>query len=534
MSVPDRFVRNKSDEAAINGGCTFNLTAAERVRTFFRKHILHGKGQFAGQPFEPLDWQWERVIAPLYGWRRPNGTRRFRRAGVAVPKKNGKSTLLAALGLYHLVADRESGAEVYTVAADKAQASIIWKEAANMVRLDEGLSELLRPVTSGKHIYDDATGSVLSALSSDVNTKEGYNSSCTMFDELHAQKGWELWNALRYAGASRRQPLLFWITTAGFDRDSLCFDEWQYARGIQSSTIIDTEFLPVIYEPDPGDDWTAESTWRKVNPSYGITISAEDMRSACEEVKRSPTKENAFKRYRLNIWTSGETKWLSEVDWKSCYLDYTEADLAGMPCISALDLSTTTDIAAEMLVFKIAGEYRLLPRFWVPFETMLRRERLNRVRFDKWVEQGHIMKTPGNVIDYSIIRKDMNDLAEMYDIQEVGIDAWNHTQITCDLIADGFKVTPVRTGFLSLSSATKEFERQVLCGKMRHNGNSAMDWMIQNLLVEQDASGNLKPSKKKSLEKIDGPVAAIIALALHIGKGEKKLSKYEKAGISYA
>jgi phage terminase large subunit-like protein len=520
------WIRNKSDEVAVSEGCYFDLAAAERVRTFFARFLRHTKGQFAGKPFEILPWEWDRVIAPLYGWRRPNGQRRFRRAGVAVPKKNGKSTLLAGISLYHLLADGESGAEVYSAAADKKQAGIIWQEAYEMAKRSKGLSAILRPVRSLKELHYDRNGSKFVALSSDVATKEGYNSSCTLFDELHAQTGWALWNALRFAGAGRESPLLFWITTAGFDRQSLCFDQWQYAKDVQNSVIVDTEFLPCVYETPHDAPWDAEDTWRAANPSYGVTIRPDEMRAACEEAKRSAVMENAFRRYRLNQWTASEVKWISSVDWSACKTAVDYAALEDRKCKVGLDLAATTDIAAAVLTWYKDGVLTIKPRFWVPYETIARRERENRVRIAQWAKR-YITVTEGNVIDYNLIRKELNDLAGLYNIDEVCIDPWNATQIATDLQGDGFTVTYVRTGFLSISAASKEFEKLILSRNVQHDGNPVMDWQIGNVSVETDASGNIKPSKRRSPEKIDGPVAAILALARWIATPAKKASKYE-------
>lgn len=531
-NVPAEYIRTASDRAAIAQGCYFDPDAAERVRKFCRTILRHCKQPWTGKPCDPLPWQWDQIIAPLYGWKRANGTRRFRRFACALPKKNGKSSLLAWLALYHLVADGERGAEVYTAANDKKQAAIIWRYAAEMVQVSESLTGILRCVRSEKSIYDDETSSQFTALSSDVANKEGYNASAVFFDELHSQPNWDLWNVLRYAGISRRQPLLGWISTAGFDKDSICYEQWQAAKDVQESKTIDTELLACIYETREDADWKSPVVWKAANPSYGVTMDADSFAMDCKEAAGSAVKENAFKRYRLNMWTAGETKWISEEDWRNCHVPFDENALAGQPCVVGLDLATTTDIVALVLNFKTEDEvYKLIPRFWVPRDTMLKRETGNKTRISKWAKQ-YITVTEGNVIDYNVIRNEINDLADMYKITEIAIDAWNHSQITTDLQGDGFKVTPVRTGFISISPATKEFERLVLCGQIAHNSNPVMNWMVNNCIVETDASGNLKPSKVKSAEKIDGVVAAILSLAIHITRIKKKPSKYETEGVT--
>jgi phage terminase large subunit-like protein len=525
------FVRTKSDEAAVDAGCYFDLAAAEHVRRFFEKFLRHSKGQFAGKKFELLDWQWDRVIAPLFGWRSPDGSRRFRRCGIAVPKKNGKSTLLAGLGLYLLCADREPGAEIYSAAADRAQASIIYNEAASMVDASRALAKRIKVRRASKILRYPRKNSCYQALSADVPTKDGLNIHGLLFDELHTQQTRALWNTLRYGGASRRQPLIIWITTAGTDRDSLGFEQWQQALAIQESRAVDISYHAVIYAAGEHDDWKDEATWRKANPSYGLTIDERDFREACDEAKASPVNENNFRRYRLNQWCAQETRWIGLDKWGECARPYTAADLAGKPCYVGLDLSTTTDLTAAAFLFREEGAYKVLPYFWLPQTALRTRERTNRTRLDAWAREGHIKLTPGDVVDYGIVRDDLRKLAEQFKVKQFCIDPWNATQIATDLAGDGFKVEYVRTGFASISAATKEFEKLVLGGLIAHNSHPVLTWMIGNIAVEQDASGNIKPTKKKSSEKIDGVVAAILALAVIIKALPKKSSRYEKGGL---
>jgi phage terminase large subunit-like protein len=530
-AVPPRLIRNKSDEAAIDAGCWFDHGAADRVRFFFSKFVRHSKGTFAGKKFELLPWQWDRFIEPLFGWKMPDGTRRFRRAGIAIPKKNGKSTLLAATGLYLLAGDGEPGAEVYSAAADRKQASIIYDEAANMVEASDGLSKFIRLRRATKSMEFTLQHSRYEALSAEVNTKEGFNAHAVLFDELHAQPTPDLWNVLRFAGAARRQPLLIWITTAGVDRESICFLQWKIAKDIQESRAVDISFLPLIYEAGEKDDPWSEETWKKVNPSYGITISRRDMKEAAEEARANPALENTFRRYRLNQWTRQESRWIAVEKWDACRAIYSERDLRKQKCWTGLDLATTTDLNAFILLFKPGPKYRVLPYFWCPEAALRGRERTNRTRLDHWAQKGLIKLTRGNCVDYAVIRKDINDLADDFRLREIALDPWNATSLATDLQADGFRVEYVRQGFQSIGSATKEFEKLVLGGLLEHPGNDVLDWMFGNVAIEQDAAANIKPSKKKSSEKIDGISALITALARAIKQQQPKKSVYENRGI---
>lgn len=518
-----------SDDAALEAGCYFDPEAAERVKRFFEDHLRHSKGQFARQKFTLLDWQWAKFIKPLFGWKTPDGLRRFRRAAVGIPKKNGKSTLLAGTGLYLLTKDDEPGAEVYVAAADRDQASIIYNEAANMVEASPALDKRV-DVRRATKLMRFETGQ-FKALSAEVYTKEGINAHGVLFDELHAQPTPDLWNVLRFAGAARRQPLLLWISTAGVDREGICFLQWKQAKDVQESRAVDIALLPVIYEADETDDPWCEDTWKKVNPSYGHTISQRDMEEAAKEARENPALENNFRRYRLNQWTRQESRWIPMERWDACRASYTATSLRRQKCWAGLDLATTTDLNALVLLFQEGPKYRVLPYFWAPQAALQGRERSNRQKIDHWAQQNFIKLTSGNSVDYGVIRKDINNLAEIFKIREIGIDPWNATSLAKDLEGDGFKVQYVRTGFASMNTPTKALESLVVNGQIEHNSNPVLDWMFNNISVETDASGNIKPSKKTSSEKIDGVVAMIIALALAIAEPAPKKSVYHERGL---
>jgi phage terminase large subunit-like protein len=357
------WIRSPRDEKAVLEGCRFDIRAAERVRTFFTKFLRHSKGQWAGQPFALLDWQWREVVAPLFGWKRADGTRRYRRAYIEVPKKNGKSALFSGLSLYLLAADGEPGAEVYSAAVDRDQASIVFNEAANMVEVSPQLSSRLNVVRSMKRIVMPRSRSFYKALSADVPAKEGLNAHAVLIDELHAQKTRLLWDTLRYTGAARRQPLHLSITTAGFDHHSICWEQHDYAEKVLDGTIEDSSFLPFIAAAGAEDDWTSPEVWRKANPSFAVTINPEQFAEDCREAQESPAKENSFRRYRLNQWTEQEVRWLNMEKWDACATPL--GDLGRRPCYAGLDLSSTTDITALVLVFPNEDRYDVLPLFWV-------------------------------------------------------------------------------------------------------------------------------------------------------------------------
>ncbi len=451
------------------------------------------------------------MIAPLFGWLRPDGTRRYRHGYISTGKKSGKSAIFSGLSLYLLVGDHEPGAEVYSAAVDRDQASIVFNEAANMVEASPQLASRLNVVRSTKRVTFPRTRSFYRALSADVPAKEGLNAHAVLIDELHAQRSRELWDTLRYAGAARRQPLHLSVTTAGFDRHSICWEQHDYAQKVLSGVIEDPSFFAFIAAAEPDDDWTDPAVWRKANPSFGITINPEQFAEDFREARESPAKENSFRRYRLNQWTQQDVRWISLEKWDACGGPL--AELEGRSCFAGLDLSSTTDITALVLVFPgDEDRYDVLPFFWIPEEGAGNRERRDRVPYVRWSRGGQIEATEGNVVDYDRIRKRINELGERHHIQEIAIDRWNATQLATQLMGDGFEVVEFGQGYASMNWPCKKLEELVLAGRIAHAGHPVLRWMASNVSIETDAVDNWKPSKKRSSERIDGIVALVMAV----------------------
>lgn len=523
------WVRSEADEKALLAGHRPKPEAAQRVADFCAKFLRHSKGQWAGKPFDLLDWQRRDVIDPLFGWVRPDGTRRYRMAYISMAKKNGKSALMSALGLYGLVADNEPGAEVYSAAADREQATIVFNESANMVEASGELLRVLEVVRSRKRIVYAAKRSWFQALSADVPTKEGLNAHYILFDELHAQKTHDLFDTLRYAGLARRQPLFLEITTAGYDRHSICFEQYDYASKVRDGIIDDLSFFSYVAEVAEDADWKDRAEWAKANPSLGVTVTEEDFEHDFQEAVESTTKENRFRRYRLNQWTEQDVRWLNMDQWDACGEGADADELAGQTCYAGLDLSTVRDVSAFVLYFPDTGD--VLPFFWAPKDGAAKRQRKDRVPYLTWAKAGHMELTPGNVVDYDVIRKRIGELAALYNIREIAIDRWNSTQLQTQLMGDGHAVVQFGQGFASMTAPTKELEKLVLGGKLRHGANPVLRWMASNVTVETDAAGNLKPSKKKSTEKIDGIVALVMALGRALESDGDGKSVYETRGV---
>ena len=508
----------------------FDKDLAQRAVDWFPRYLTHTKGRWAGSPFELLDWQKD-IIGKIFGTVREDGTRQYRRVYVEVPKKQGKSEIGAGIALRLLFADNEPGAEIYSAAADRDQASIVFNVAAAMVRNNPALSSRCKIIDSTKRIIHN-NGSFYRVLSAEAHTKHGFNVHGVIFDELHAQPDRSLYDVLTVgSGDARKQPLFFFITTAGYDRNSICWEVHEYARKVRDGIIEDSSFLPVLYYADDDDDWTSEKTWAKCNPSLGVTIDIESVREACKMAQETPALENTFRQLRLNQWVKQESRFLPMRHWDACP-PLTDLDLDGEEMYCGLDLASTTDIAALVLVHPNEdGTFDVIPKFWIPEDSLKERSRHDASAYEGWIKCGAMEATPGNVIDYNYIRQTVTDLSEQYQIREIAYDRWNATQLVRDLEDDGATMVPFGQGFVSMSAPTKELLNLVLAHRIRHGGHPVLRWMADNMVVRKDPAGNLKPDKEKSTEKIDGMVALIMALdraMRHEGEGA---SIYETRGL---
>jgi phage terminase large subunit-like protein len=514
-----RLPRLSKNEAAEQGlEFYFNERRGSHAVRFFEKFLCHSKGKFAGKPFTLLPWQ-RTMLEELFGWVKiDSDLRRYRMAYISTAKKSGKSTILAGIGLYLLMADGEQGAEIYSAASDRDQAGIVFREAANMVRASPMLRNSIEVIDSRRTITDRKTSSFYRVLSADAFRAEGLNIHGLLFDELHAQRDRRLFDSLRYGGAAREQPLLVSITTAGYDRNSICFEQYSYAKAVAQDWRHDPSFFPMIYEAEAEDEWTTEETWPKANPSWGVTIDPKDFAQDCKEAQLSNTKENAFKRYRLNMWTQQDTRWIKMEAWNSCN-SKPPGPLEGRECWCGLDLATTYDTSAFVAVFPAEdGTYDVLCRFWIPGENALERNRRDRVPYTIWAEDdaNGLKFTDGNVTDYDVVRRDINEFAKIYNVRQIAIDRWNATQLALQLQGDGHDVVGYSQGVGSMSAPSKLLENLIVSGKIRHGGNLVLSWMAGNASVKVDASGNIRPVKPKpgSPERIDGIVALVMALGV--------------------
>lgn len=511
----------------------YDKKKADRAVTSI-ENLCHTKGKWAGTPFWLLPWQ-EQLIRDIFGIVKPDGNRQFRTAFVEICKKVGKSELAAAVALYLLYADNEPSAEVYGAAADRQQASIVFDVAKQMVEMSPALMKRSKLMGATKRIVNYSNAGYYQVLSAEVGGKHGFSVSGLVFDEIHTQPNRQLYDVLTKGSSDARQnPLHFIITTAGNDRHSIAYELHTKAVDILEGRRVDPTFYPVVYGLKDDEDWEDEANWYKVNPSLGYTVDIERLRDAYREAKQNPADEITFKWLRCNMWVSSTVAWIPDAIYMRGNEPIDMDALAGRDCYAGLDLSSTGDITALVLIFPPRDEeekYVLLPYFWIPEETIPRRVKANSVPYDIWEKQGYIMSTEGNVIHYDFIEKFIMDLSEKYHILEIAVDRWNATQMIQNLEGEGFTIVPFGQGFSSMSAPTKEFYRLLMEGRIIHGGNPVLRWMAGNVVIDTDPAGNIKVTKAKSKEKIDGIVAAIMALDRCIRQEGQSGSVYDERGL---
>lgn len=488
-----------------------SLSQATRKVDIINK-LTHTKGLHAGQSFALRPWQERLIVRPLFKTDR-SGRRVYRTCLLMMPRKNGKSEIAAALAIDGLLFDGEQGAEVYSAAADKDQAALVFNVAAQMIRNDAHLYGQCEILDSQKRIVHRKSGSFYRAISAEAYSKHGFNASRVIYDELHAAPSRELWDVLASSQGARDQPMLIAISTAGYDRHSILWELYAHAKKVLENPALDPTFLPIIFEAPINADWTDEKVWRKANPALGDFRSIEEMRVACARAKEIPAQENTFRRLYLNQWTEQAARWITLDAWDACRDETVSVGaLRGRRCYIGMDLASTHDLTSLAAVFPSGDgdDFDVLFANFIPAENIRQRVQRDRVPYDEWVRQGMLTATPGNVVDYDAVRQQLREWQDVFDVREIAFDPWNAVDLTTRLQSqDGFACVPVRQGFASLSAPTKSLEKAILSKQLRHDGNPVARWAVSNVAIEMDPAGNLKVSKKVSTERID-PVAALV------------------------
>ena len=495
---------------------TYVPERADRAVNFFRKRLHFVKGrQHAGKPFELAPWQEDEIIRPLFGTIEDGtGLRWYREAFLGIPRKAGKTALGAGIALYTLTADSEPGAEVYSCAKSRGQARKLFEVASEMVRTEPRLNSRVEIFSNSLTV--SATFSKYEVLSSDAGVQHGADSHAVMFDELHTQRTRELWDVMRTSTASRQQPIFFTMTTAGGEKhnENICYAEWERARKVRDGILTGVRMLPVIYEVDPEhEDWKDPATWARVNPNYPVTPTSTYLTEEFKKALESPANELVFKQLHLNIWPDTQlAKWIPMDRWMQCAGSVDKEALRGRTCYAGLDLSTVHDLSAFVLVFPMEDTYKVIPFFWVPESKMLERSQRDGVPYNVWCHQGFIEMTAGDVVDYDVIRKRINELSKLYNIEEIAYDRRFAGQIVTQLMSDGLTPVGFGQGMDSMSSPSKELIRLISQRRIEHGDNPVLRWMASNAVAVTNDTEDIKVVKGKSVDRIDGIVALIMAL----------------------
>ena len=507
----------------------FDPAAGQKVIDF-KAHLKHSKGKWAGKPLILEPWQ-VFINWCIFGWKNADGSRRFRFVYEEIARKNGKSTEIASTGLYGLGFDGEGGAEIYSVATKEEQARITFGEGQAMTRKSSNLGGLAKVHT--KSISIDSQDSSWRPLGKDSKYQDGLNPHMVLVDEFHAHPDRSMLDVMDSAVGARRNPLIFIITTAGFNVHSACHDERDYAISVLRGTVEDDTYFAIIFTIDEKDDWKDEKVWIKSNPNLGISVSIEDMQRMKKKAIESPAALNNFLTKKLNIWTSQEMKFFDMDRWDACKDKIDEKELLGKPCFLAVDLASKSDIAALMALFRLDdGRIVAQPKFYCPKEKAIERSRTDRVPYLAWAEQGYLSMTPGNRIDFEYIKADIEKMFSRYEVLRMGFDQWNFEMLLQRLISDGIDMTKVLEypqTLKTMSEPTKELDVLVAEKRLIHNGNPILRWMAGNTAVYMDPNENIRPVKNKSSEKIDGIVALVMALGMALV--EKRQSVYEERSI---
>lgn len=514
-------------DRALDKGWYFDKKAALRAIHFIEK-LKHTKGEWAGQRFRLEPWQ-QFVLWNIFGWKNADGSRRFRYAYIEIARKNGKTALSAGVGLYMLFADGESRPEVYSAATVKDQAKICFSDAVEIVKATD-LKNYLTPYRNS--IVYELKGGTMKPLSSDYGTHDGLNPSCGIIDEFHAHKDSGMFDVIKSAFGARRQPLMFIITTAGFNKSGACYAYRENVIKVLRGMNEDDSLFGIIYTLDDKSEWDDPKMWIKANPNLGVSLSADYLADQVKDAKNRPEAVRNVMTKNVNLWVDAERTWILDDVWMKCIGTIDPADLKGCACWGGLDLSNVSDITAYVLLFHENDRFQLLPHFWIPEEKMLEKIRKENINYDKWAAGGYVTVTPGNVIDYDFVKADILRIVADYDLRTSAYDRWNASQTIIDLQNEGMECNPFGQGYGSMSAPTKEFEKLVLTEKIEHFGNPVMRWMLASTLVKTDPAGNIKPDKEKSTQKIDGIVAAIMALGEWMtAQANDESNPYESRGL---
>lgn len=495
----------------------FDRERAEHICRFIEL-LPHIKGEWArvkpGQPQQKItlsDWQ-VFMLTSVFGWVDGQGLRRFKKALTLVPRKNAKSTISSGVALYMLTADGEPGAEVYSAATTRDQAKIVWGDSRAMAAKEPMISRRFGLEIAANALYVEQTNSSYKALSRDQGgNHDGLNIHCAIVDELHGHKDRALWDVIVSGTGSRSQPLIWAISTAGFDRSGICYEEVIYLRKILDGVHVDDEYFGIIYSIDDDDDWTDPKCWQKANPNWGVSVLPANVEREARKAMQMASASNNFLTKYLNVWVNADTAWMDMRAWQACAdhslnLD----DFEGERCWLGLDLATKVDIAAKVRLFERRGELYLFAEYYLPERAV---DISSNSQYRGWQADGWLTVTDGEVTDYDQVEDGIREDCRRFEVVECAYDPFQATQLSGHMLDEGVTMVELRPTVLNFSEAMKMLEALILSKRFHHNGDPVMEWMISNVVCHRDAKDNIYPRKERQENKIDGVVAAIMAIA---------------------
>lgn len=505
----------------------FDARLGDAAVEFFPRFICLTEGEWAGKPFHLAEWEAHHT-RQIFGWRRKvDGRRRYRFVRGWVPRKNGKTEWFAGLGHLLTVGDNEPGAQVYAHALDKSQASLLFNKAARMVAFSDALSGIYEVTKTG--LFCPALMAGFRPLSGEAFGKHGLSPSANIGDEAHAWRDGRLHTFLIQGMGARRQPLDATISTAG-EIKTYGHDLYQQSMALLADPDLDPETYVFNYAAEPNDDWTDPDVWAKANPNLGISLKLEFLEAECRRARKNPRLENDFKRYHLNLWVEQARRWFPMHRWAENTADPQDKGhwkrlpdlMAHRRCFGGLDLGSTSDITCLVWVFPPEDDetrFTIVPQFWVPEDAVSQRDS-PRTPYRKWVADGALLTTPGNVTDYDFIEARVAEDGARYRVEKLGYDPWNATQVAIHLQEQGAPVIEFRQGFASMAAPSKELERLFMSAALEHGNHPVLEWMFGNAAYRKDPAGNIKPDKERAPEKIDGVVGTVMAIGLANAESE--------------
>ncbi|TCP90949.1 phage terminase large subunit-like protein [Rhizobium sp. PP-CC-2G-626] len=500
----------------------------ERAVKFLRA-LNHPKNPLPGNPFQLDKWQ-ERIVRAIYGPRNPDGTRIVKTVVLLLPRGSRKTSLAAALALLHVFGmERVPGGEVLSAASDRSQAKIAFEEAVNIIRATKPINDIASIAATAHRLKNSKHGSFYTCVSADGANTHGKTPVWALVDEIHSFKKRDLWDAIKSGMAKTPGSLMIIATTAGRGQENLAFEQIDYARKVALGKIVDPATLPVLFETPADADWEDEAVWFKANP--GLSSGYPDLaglRQMAKEAKERPGDRDAFRQYHLNTWLDhSENPFVEMETYDRGATPFDLSDVAGEPCWVGVDLSSNRDLTAVVAAWRDGnGGYRVHPWFFCPGDNLHKRSVEAGVPYTLWAEQGLITATPGNVIDYEFVEDRIRQLCKQFDVREIAFDPWNAQRTLNNLTEEGLPAIEMRQGMISMSPAVRELERAILSRKFQHGGNPILRWNFDNVVIEQDAAGNIKFNKAKSRDKIDGAVATAMAVG-RASTGEDQRSIYD-------